>query len=229
MKEIKEGIRDSIPIALGYFAVSFALGINMKSAGINAAEGTLMSATNLASAGQYALIQVIADHGTVLETAAVAFITNIRYFLMSASLSQKIDEKTSTAMRAAIAFAVTDELFAISSIRSGKLNPRYTLPSYVLPIVFWSLGTCIGILSGQIFPENVTAALSVSLYGMFLAIIIPPAGKDRVIAVLVIAGFITSALMEAFVPVNNGTRIILLTVILASIAAILHPIKEKEL
>ena len=226
-----EGMRDAVPIALGYLAVSFTLGIAAKNVGIRAPQATLMSFTNSTSAGEFAALTAIAGGATYLELALMQFVINLRYMLMSCSLSQKIDPEFSIIHRFLMGFGVTDEIFGISIARGGKLNPFYTYGAMSLAIPAWSLGTFLGVVLGNVLPGGVVSALSVALYGMFLAIIIPPARDNKIIAGLVIVSMAASFLF-AKLPVvrdiSSGMRVIILTVIIAGAAAVLFPIQVEE-
>ena len=169
-----EGVRDGIPIALGYFAVAFSLGIAARNAGLTAFQGFVASTLCTASAGEYALFTMIGAGATYLETAILTLITNARYFLMSCALSQKIDPKMPNYHWFLFGAAVTDEIFGISIARPGYLDPRYNYGAMAAAVPAWALGTALGILMGNWLPARVVSALSVALYGMFLAIIIPP-------------------------------------------------------
>ena len=230
-KEFKEGMKDGIPIGLGYFAVSFSLGIAARNAGLTAFQGFVASLFINASAGEYALFLFISSAGGYFELAIVTLITNARYFLMSCSLSQKLSSKTPLHQRLIMGFDITDELFGISIARKGMLNTYYFYGAMLTTMPFWAIGTAIGIIAGNILATNIVSALSVALYGMFLAVIIPPCKKDRVLAVLIIISFIASYVfsrLQIFDKLSSGTQIIILTVVLASIAAILFPIKEQD-
>ena len=225
----RNGNRDGIPIALGYFAVAFTLGIAAKNAGFTAFQALICSATNLASAGQYAGFTMVREGATYLEMALMILVANARYMLMSSALSQKFDKSTPFFHRFLVGYSVTDEVFGICIGVPGKLNPMYAYGAMLLTIPGWSLGTYFGVLMGNILPGNVVSALSVGLYGMFIAIIIPPAKKDKVILALVVISMMLSATVTwvpVFSVIPSGVRIILLTVIIASIAAILFPVKE---
>jgi len=230
-KWYKKGLRDGIPIALGYFAVSFTLGIVAKNAGLSAFQAILAAALTNASAGGYAGFTLISENASFLEMAITQFIVNARYLLMAAALSQKLDPKTSTLHRSLIAFDVTDEIFGISIGVKGALNPFYNYGAMTVSIPCWAAGTGLGVLMGNILPQSLVSALSVGLYGMFLAIIIPPARKNKVIAGLVI---ISMALSFAFskLPlisgISSGMRIIILTVLISLAAAVLFPVKDEE-
>ncbi len=226
-----EGVRDGIPIALGYFAVAFSLGIAARNAGLTAFQGFVASTLCTASAGEYALFTMIGAGATYLETAILTLITNARYFLMSCALSQKIDPKMPNYHRFLFGAAVTDEIFGISIARPGYLDPRYNYGAMAAAVPAWALGTALGILMGNWLPARVVSALSVALYGMFLAIIIPPMKKDRAVALCVVVGFAASWAAGALAPLASlsaGTRTIALTVGISSAAALLFPRKEDE-
>ena len=228
-KVFTDGMRDGFPIALGYFAVSFSLGIAARNAGLTPFQGFLASLFNNASAGEYAAFTLIAANATYLEVAIITLISNARYLLMSCALAQRFSADTPFYHRLFIAYDVTDELFGITIAREGYLNPFYTYGAIALAAPAWSLGTAFGIMAGNVLPLRVVSALSVALYGMFLAIIIPPARKDKVVAVLVIISFVLS-FASVYLPVisslSGGTRTILLTVIISTVAAILFPKKQ---
>ena len=190
--EFREGFRDGIPIGLGYFAVSFALGIAMKNAGLSPIQGFFMSLFNLASAGEYAGTQVILSNGTYLEMAMMTLVANARYLLMSCSLSQHIHPSTSTAHRMAIGYGVTDEIFGIEINRPLYTSPYYGYGAIAASALPWCIGTSFGIMMGNVLPARIVSALSVALYGMFLAIIIPPSRKNRTVMAVVLTGFLSS-------------------------------------
>lgn len=226
-----EGFRDSIPIGLGYFAVAFSLGILAKKAGLNATQGFIASLLNVASAGENALFNAILDHETYIEVAVITFVVNARYFLMSCSLSQKFSQNTKFIHRLFVGFGVTDEIFGITIARKGPVEPAYNYGAFAFSIPCWALGTSIGVIAGSILPDQIVQALSAALYGMFIAIFIPPAKKDWVIAVAVITSFITSYLSDIIPYIRDlspGTRTIILTVLISSIVAIIKPIKTED-
>ena len=169
-----EGMRDGLPIGLGYFAVSFSLGIVARNAGLNAFQGFLASLLTNASAGEYAIFTLIAANATYFEVAIMTLITNARYLLMSCALSQRFSPDTGIGHRLLLGYDVTDELFGITIARKGMINPFYTYGAMCLAIPGWSIGTALGVIAGNILPFRVVSALSVALYGMFIAIIIPP-------------------------------------------------------
>lgn len=228
---LQQGFRDGIPIGLGYFAVSFSLGIAARRAGLSPFQGFLASALCNASAGEYAGFTTIAALGTFLEIAVITLITNARYLLMSCALSQKAEAALPLRHRLATAFYVTDELFAISIARPGYLNPYYTYGAVLAAAPCWAIGTALGVIAGNLLPLRLVSAFSVALYGMFLAVIIPPARKDKVIAVLIISGFALSFLasrLPVISGLSDGTRTIILTAALSAAAAILFPRKPAK-
>ena len=225
------GIIDGIPIALGYIAVSFSLGIQAKSANISAFYATIMSLLNSTSAGEFLAITIIAANGPFSELAISQLIINLRYMLMSCSLSQKIDPNAPFFHRFIMAGGITDEIFGISSGVSGKLNPFYTYGAMSVAIPSWALGTCLGVVFGNILPQIIVNALSVALYGMFIAIFIPPAKKEKPVAFAVIISMIASyvfSIIPVLADISNGTKIIILTIVISLIFAILFPVDISE-
>ena len=225
-----EGIRDGVPIALGYFAVSFSLGIAARRAGFSPLQGFLASLLNNASAGEYAAFALIASGASYLEVAIITLIANARYLLMSCALAQKFTPETPFFHRFLIGYDVTDELFGITIARPGPLNPWYTYGAILLAAPAWASGTALGIVAGNLLPLRVVSALSVALYGMFLAIIIPPARKSKIVAALVAISFFLSFVcnyLPGISSLSDGTRTILLTVLISSAAALLFPVKQE--
>lgn len=222
-----KGLRDGIPIGMGYLAVAFTLGIAAGKMGLNPLQSFFMSLTNNTSAGQFAALGIIAAGGTFLENALTQLVINLRYCLMSAALSQKLDPKVSFFHRFLIAFDVTDEVFALSISVNGKLSPWYSYGLMTLAIPGWAIGTLVGGLSGDFLPTRVLSAMGVALYGMFLAIILPPARKNRVLAVLIpfaMACSLAAATLPWIRNVTPGLRVILLTLMLAGVAATFFPL-----
>lgn len=227
----KQGMTDGIPIALGYMAVSFTFGIMAKDAGLTAFQAVLLSLTNLTSAGQFAGLGIIVASSSYLEMAFTQLVINLRYCLMSCALSQKLDLKAPFFHRFFIAYGNTDEIFGICSCREGKLDPFYCYGAISVASPGWAFGTFLGVLSGSILPARILSALGVALYGMFIAVIIPPAKTDKIIRGIVLASMAVS-LVFTIIPVLNqissGFRIILLTLLIAGTAAVLFPIKIEE-
>ncbi len=226
---LADGFRDGIPIGLGYFVVSFTLGITAKHAGLNPFQGFLASLLNNASAGEYAGFTVIAADAPYIEIAIITLVANARYLLMSTVMSQKFSPETPFYHRIFVGFDVTDEIFGISIARKGWLNPFYNYGAMLTALPGWSIGTALGIIAGNVLPLSAVSALSVALYGMFLAIIIPPARKDKIIGAAVAISFAMSFLAETFFSeISAGTRTIFLTILIAGAVAILHPVTEKK-
>lgn len=233
MKEnsLKKGIVDGLPICFGYFAVSFAFGIAAVASGLSALESTLISMTNLTSAGQFAALPIMAAGGSLIELALTQFIINLRYMLMSISLTQKFDSSVRFCDRFLIAFATTDEIFGVASGRKGKVGRHYMFGLAVTPILGWTLGTLLGAVAGDILPTVITTALSVAIYGMFVAIVLPEAKKENAVA---FCALIAIALGCAFkyIPilsnVPDGFVVIICAVVSAGIMAAISPIKVEE-
>ncbi len=227
-KLISFGLRHGFPIGLGYFAVAFSLGITARGAGVTPLQGFVASILNHASAGEYALYSLIAANAAYWEVAAVIFVTNMRYLLMSASLSQKMPPDAGFLKRLTAGFCITDEIFALGIAWPGPLNCVYLVTAFLLADVMWASGTLCGILVGNVLPPDVVTALSAAIYGMFLAIIIPPARKNKVILGLVLASFAASFAFSRLLPsLSEGTRVVILTVVLAAAAAVLFPLKDE--
>lgn len=227
----KKGLKDGIPIATGYLAVSFTLGIAAKKVGMSTFQATLMSFLNLTSAGEFAAIGLIGTGASYLEMAITQFIINIRYFLMSCALSQKLEKNLPFFHRFFLAFGITDEIFGLSVSVSGKLNPYYTYGMMTLAIPGWALGTCLGVITGNALSPRILSAFSVALYGMFLAVIVPPMRKNKILAGIVIISMFMSGLFSKLPIIKNmssGFQIIILTILIVGIAAILFPIQEDK-
>ena len=230
--KFREGQRDAVPIGLGYFAVSFALGITMKNAGLTPIQGFFISLLNNASAGEYAGVAMIAAQASYLETALMVIAANARYMLMSTAFSQKFSEKTAMIHRWIIGFVLTDELFALGIRQKGYLEPKYYYGMMSVAMPGWAFGTMFGVIFGALLPTRIVSALSVALFGMFLAVIIPPARTNKVIRNVVLIGFLSSflcTLIPVIKDLSEGVRMITLTVVIASAAAWLNPVKEEEL
>ena len=230
-REILRGARDGVPIGLGYFAVAFSLGITAKTAGLTALQGFIASFLNHASAGEYALFSLIAAGAAYWEVAAVICITNARYLLMSAALSQKFSPDTPFIHRPLVGFGITDEIFGLGVARPGWLSPAYLYSAFLVADLCWASGTATGITAGNVLPANIVSALSVAIYGMFLAIIIPPARKDKIVAALVLISFACSfafSVLPVVRELSAGMQTILLTVAISALAALLFPVRAEE-
>ena len=227
----KQGIRDGIPIGLGYAAVSFAFGILAVDKDLTVSEAVLISLTNLTSAGQFAGLTIIAELGTLVEMALSQFIINLRYMLMAISLSQKVDDDFKGIWRWILGFAITDEIFAVAIQNPGKIKRNYFMGLTIIPIIGWTLGTLGGALLGNILPAIITNALGVALYGMFIAVVVPKARDDSHVFVAVcIAVAISVALkyIPVFADLSGGFAIIICTVVASLIAAVLFPVEVSE-
>ena len=210
--------------------MGFSLGIVAKHVGLNPLQGFVISLLNNASAGEYAAFVVIGSDAPYFEIALMTLVANARYVLMSTVLSQKFSPDTPFYHRIFVGFDVTDEIFGISIARGGRwLNPFYNYGAFLTALPGWSLGTACGIVAWNFFPSSAVSALSVALYGMFLAVIIPPARKDKIIGGAVVISFLMSYLAEIFFPeISAGSRTIILTILIAGAAAILYPVKEDD-
>lgn len=231
-KVFKEGFKDGIPIGLGYFAVAFSLGIVASNAGLSIIQGVIASLLTNASAGEYAGFMIIASNASYIQMVIMSIIASLRYLLMSTVLSQKCDNDLSLRHRLLLSFYITDELFGITIARDGKLNPYYTYGAILPATTMWALGTGLGILAGNILPIRVVSALSVALYGMFIAIIIPPSKKDKMVLISVIISFLLSYLSTYYIPyikdLSSGTRTVILTLIISTLMALLAPRKDID-
>ena len=225
------GMKAGIPISLGYFAVSIALGIAAKRAGLSSFQAALTSLLINASAGEYAGFTLIAAHAAYIEVAVMEAVANARYLLMSAALSQKLDEKTSMWQRLLLGFTVTDEIFGVSVAIDDKLSPFFTYGTFVVATAGWTSGTFVGAILGEVLPVSLISALGVGLYGMFISVFVPEAKKNKIVAALVLISFALSfafAKLPVVSAIPEGIRIILLTVVISLGAALLFPIKERE-
>ena len=230
-REILQGFRDGIPIAMGYFAVAFSLGIIAKQAGLTAAMGFVSGFFTRASAGEYGVYTLVAVNAAYVEIVAMCLVANLRYMLMSAALSQKIAPGTSWLHRVLMACCVTDEVFGISIAHEGYTPPSYTYSAALISTLFWASGCAAGIVAGGMLPTPIVVALSVALYGMFLAIIMPPSRSDRHVLYAVMASFVLSGLCSVAPVVSgwsSGTRTIVLTIVIAAVAAWVKPINTES-
>lgn len=226
-----KGMKAGIPIALGYFAVSFTFGMMAVKGGLNIWQSVLISLTNLTSAGQFAGLDIIFANGTLWEMAFTQLIINLRYMLMSLTISQKLDKKFPFFHRFFISFGMTDEIFGVSAAYPGKVSPFFNYGAMAVAIPGWTLGTLAGAIAGSVLPNFIISVLSVAIYGMFLAIIIPPAKKNKTLVWVIIGAMVLSSAFK-YIPglnkVSSGFSIIIVTVVVAALAAWLRPIKEEE-
>lgn len=225
------GIRDGIPIALGYLAVSFTLGIAAGNAGIGSFPAAIMSLMNLTSAGEFAALGLMTAGAAYMEMAGTQFVINLRYLLMSCALSQKISPDLPFFHRLFMSYGITDEIFGISAAVDGNVNPFYVYGALTVAVPGWTIGTWLGAASGNILPPRVLSALNVAIYGMFIAIIVPPARKEKVLAGMIgvsMAASLLAARLPLISQISSGMRIMILTVLIAWFGAVLFPIHEKE-
>ena len=227
----RKGIFDGLPICLGYLAVSFAFGISAVASGLSVWHAVLISMTNLTSAGQLAAVPIIAGGGSLYELAVSQLVINLRYALMSVSLSQKLGPSVRMADRFCISFANTDEIFAVASAQAGTVGRRYLYGLALTPYFGWSIGTLLGAVAGNILPSVISSALGLAIYGMFIAIVIPEAKRRRSVA---FCALFAAALSCAFryIPflssVQTGFVIILCAVAASALFALLCPIDTEN-
>ncbi len=226
-----KGMKAGIPISLGYFAVSIAIGIAAKKAGFSSFAAALTSLLINASAGEYVGFSLIAAEASFITVALMEAIANARYLLMSAALSQKLKPNVGILQRLLLGFTVTDEIFGVSIGLPIALDPFFSLGAFCIATTGWTAGTFLGAVLGDILPTFILSALSVGLFGMFISVFIPEAKKNKIVAILVAVSFALSAAFT-YIPllakVDEGIRTILLTVLISLVAAIFFPIKEAQ-
>ena len=230
-QDIRDGFRDSVAIALGYFAVALALGITAKQAGLTPFQGFLSSFLNRTSTGEFAGYRLVLEQAPYAAMFLMTLIVNARYILMSASLSQRIPEGTPIWQRCIMAFGITDEIFGATILRNKPVSWVYSLCIATPAALGWAAGDATGILMGSVLPDRVILALGVALYGMFLAVFIPPARKNKVVLGLVAVSFVFSFIFTKVAPLSHlssGNRIILLTVLIAGVAAAVFPVEDED-
>ncbi len=226
-----EGVRDGVPIGLGYLSVSFTFGMMAVSKGLPIWAAVLISMTNLTSAGQFAGLNMMVALASYFEVALTQLVINIRYSLMSLSLSQRLDPKVKTLGRLGISFGITDEIFAVSSTKPEKVGKRYMAGLITIPYLGWAIGTLLGATAGAFLPQAVQSALGIAIYAMFLAIIVPKA-KDSFPVLLVALVAVVISCCFGWIPilqrVSEGFVIIISSVVAAGVGAFLFPKKEDE-
>lgn len=226
--EWKEGLTAGIPIALGYFSVSFGFGITAVRLGLSVISSVIISLTNLTSAGQAQGVQVMAAHGSLLEMALVQLVINLRYALMAISLSQNLDPKFTLRHRLIAAYGITDEIFALCSTRKKPVTPSYMYGIILVATLGWTLGTLLGAAAGEILPAQLISALGLMLYGMFIAIIVPPAAKEKSILLVVITAAVFSTVCYYLLPfLSGGFAVILCATAASLLGALLFPVREE--
>ena len=228
MNRFRTGLKNAIPIGLGYFAVAFSLGIIASNAGISAFQGFLTSLLVNASAGENAAFIAIRENASYLQMVIIMIVSNIRYVLMSFALSQKIDPKMPLIHRLILGFFLTDEYFALEIAQDGYVDPVYMYGAISFASPCWALGTAFGILMGNVLPLSIVSALSVALYGMFMAIFVPACKKSRIITLLVLLSFVSSFLLSRFTALSESHITILLTILIASLGALIAPLEDED-
>ena len=230
-KDFVYGLKRGFPIALGYIPVSFTFGLMAVSGGISPLMAVLISLTNLTSAGQFAGTNLIIESAGLIEITLTTFVINIRYMLMSLSLSQKIDPEISLFKRLIFGFGITDETFSLASMEKGKLSYSYMLGLITGPIIGWSLGTTLGAFTSSALPESISGAMGIALYAMFIAIIIPPAKKSRSILMIILISICINMALK-YIPlfsfISSGFRIITATILGAGIGAFFWPLEDEK-
>lgn len=224
-----KGIKDGIPICLGYFSVAFAFGIFAVSSRLTIWQSLLISMTNVTSAGQLAGVPIIVAGLPLAEMALTQFVINLRYALMSISLSQKLDAGVKTIDRFIISFMNTDEIFAVASGNEGTVGKRYLYGLILTPYIGWASGTLFGAIAGNVLPDAVTSALGIAIYAMFIAIIIPPSKKNKAVLGVVVLSVTLSCIL-AYVPafdrISDGISIIICAVVSSALFSAIKPVKE---
>ena len=227
----KKGLKDGLPICLGYISVSFTFGMMATQGGLPLWAVMLITMSNMTSAGQFAGTELILSGGLYIELAVTTFVINIRYMLMSLSLSQKVDETMTSLQRFILSFGVTDEIFAVAMQQEGSVGARYLAGLIVTPYTGWTLGTLLGGTATGLLPVSVRTALGIAIYGMFLAIIIPPAKRARPIAKVIAVAAVLSCIFR-WTPFLNrlsgGWVIIICAVAASAYAALRYPVDETE-
>lgn len=224
-----KGISHGIPICLGYLSVSFGFGITAAASGLSTLEASIISASNLTSAGQAAGVGIIEAGGTLLEMILVQLTINIRYALMGLSLSQNLDKKFTTPHRLLASYGITDEIFAVCSSQKQPLTPAYMYGIILISMLGWVTGTFLGASAGQLLPAAISSALGIVLYGMFIAIIVPPSRKNKNILFVVAAAALMSILFKYVITVvSSGFAVIICAIAAAAVGALLFPVKDDE-
>ncbi len=230
-EEYRDGFKKGIPIGLGYLPVSFTFGVMAAAGGIPVSLAIFTSLSNLTSAGQFAGTKLIIAGAGYFEIALTTFVINIRYMLMSLSLSQKMEEGIGFFRRLLIGYGVTDEVFAIASVEKKKLTAPYMYGLFTAPVIGWTLGTALGALISGLLVESVANAMGIALYAMFIAIIVPPAKKSKPIVFTIFLAVALMVLMQAvpaFSGISEGFRVIIATVAAAGVSAFLFPVREEK-
>lgn len=219
---LKRGIKDGIPIGLGYFSVSFSFGILAVTNGFSVLETLLISMTNITSAGQFAGLNIILSMGPLIEMAVTQFVINLRYSLMAISLSQKVNRRFGSAYRALLGMGITDEIYAVAMGNREEVSPPYFAGLALLPYIGWSLGTLFGAVCGNVLPDIICSSLGVALYGMFIAIVVPDMKHDKIISLVVLVAIAISCALyyiPVFKMISSGFSVIISGVCAAAAGA----------
>ena len=231
MRDYTQGLRDGVAIGLGYLSVSFSFGINAVSGGLSILQSALISMTNLTSAGQVAGLSSMIELAPLLELMLLQLTINIRYSLMSISLSQKLDASMTTGARLACSFFITDEIFAVASSQKFLLSRDYLLGLSAMPYIGWTLGTLLGATAGLILPLSIAHSLGIAIFGMFVAIVVPVAKRFtpvRVVSLTAIALSLIFHYVPVFSGLSGGVSIIVCAIVAAGLGAYLHPVDDRE-
>lgn len=228
-KQFLKGSRLGLPIALGYIPVSFSFGMLAVAAGIPPLAAIIISMTNLTSAGQFAGINIISAAGGIGEMAITTLVINLRYMLMSLSLSQKIN-KMPLAKRLITAFGITDEIFAVASTTPIELTFPFMAGLIATPYLGWTFGTLLGAFINTLLPKSLAEAMGITLYAMFIAIIVPAARKDKNVLFVLIIAVTLSCIIYFFLPfISSGWAVIITAITASAAGAFFFPHKEDNL
>lgn len=231
VNSFKKGLKDGVPIALGYLSVSFTFGMMAAAGGLPVSVAVAISMTNLTSAGQFAGLSLLLAGGGYFEMALTQLVINLRYALMSVSLSQKLHKSVTLLDRLLIAFGNTDEIFAVASGQPQEVGKKYMYGLILMPYLGWTLGTLLGAAASAALSETVRSALGIAIYGMFLAIFIPPMKRSGAVTAVVLVSAALSCLFT-YAPILNrvssGFVIIICAVVAAALGAVLQPVKEER-
>ena len=231
LKHYSHGVRTGLPVGVGYFSVSFGFGAMAAAQGIKALDATLISLSNLTSAGQFAGLTLMVAGATFWEIVLTQIVINSRYALMSLALSQRMGSRIGVLPRLVIAFFNTDEIFALAMAEKQPLTVSFMMGLGLAPILGWTAGTLCGALAGSVLPLSIRTALGVMLYGMFVAIVVPPAKTEKSVLATVVTALTLSCLFK-WLPVlsgiSAGIAIVCCTVIAAALCAWLFPIEEED-
>ena len=227
-KEFLKGMSHGIPIMLGYLSVSFSFGIMAVGKGISPLWTSLISLTNLTSAGQAAGVDIIVAAGTLIEMILVQLTINMRYSLMALSLSQKLDKRFTTPHRLAASYGITDEIFAVCAAQETPLTPAYMYGMILIATIGWVMGTVMGAVAGQLLPASVTSVMGLMLYGMFIAIVVPPCKKERGVLAVSLGAIAMSLLFKYVIKgIPSGFVIMICAVAASAVGAVLFPVQDE--